>query len=800
MISAIPAPILLPESDMMSQSAAKVHSCKISDRSKDENKLSGSAANSPTSPSADSNSESNPNSPEETLRTLQGSSQSRFPSINGYRNSSGGGFSSPDSPSTPVDPLSRIASAPPQHPRITAINERAKIVLSPKRLKASLDSARRKANLPPHRPASMMQLHHHAAKSHSASTAAHSKQNPKPPMHPKLPRMSPPAYPPEELKIFLAAERDSAQALKTMNELEALKNENSRLTKKKNSPNSQMIYTGLVRSYRELITAKHLDMMLSKGKSFFPEIRKFCEKFPKIELHNHLAGSIFAMTYINLAVEKGYYVDVAARKFYEKSDGDSKRILASQLKSEPKNIPLLNELVNSMSADVEKLKDKDGHLDLEQYATTFFASFAAGDSLTDTWLISLKEQLQPNLKEAERQNVVYTEYMKGIWTGDAPEDIRKSFESTSTFPMILDKVLKCVKDTEYLAPDECDIVRGVWELEAPWKLLSQTQIIHNYVGNFVAKVAKAHDELTEQTFLVPKYRLIAQVFRHRSDAEFFVDMAAAMHFQTYSKMFVGVTIAGREDVPYAVMHFDKQMQIINYLYYKIQSLGISHAVDDAAKKPIPHKWINLTLHAGEFRNKKMLGIAPPSYLPKHVGNSVEVGHASRIGQGVTMTDDERAIVKKHNALIEVCPSSNQLILGVELKHHPVDACLNEQIDISINSDDAAVNKTTLSDEWKNFIIAFKHKISWVHIKNIMRGSAEHVFLPGESIYLKDAKGKYNLKPEFACVYESQCNLSDDAKRVLAYSEKAQLQKKLELEFVKFEDSIVELMKKLQSTD
>ena len=80
----------------------------------------------------------------------------------------------------------------------------------------------------------------------------------------------------------------------------------------------------------------------------------------------------------------------------------------------------------------------------------------------------------------------------------------------------------------------------------------------------------------------------------------------------------------------------------------------------------------IALHAGEL----VEGLVPPEALRFHIRESVRIGHARRIGHGggVMYEDDALGLLREmasKRVLVEVALSSNDLILGVKGKRHPL---------------------------------------------------------------------------------------------------------------------------------
>ncbi len=88
--------------------------------------------------------------------------------------------------------------------------------------------------------------------------------------------------------------------------------------------------------------------------------------------------------------------------------------------------------------------------------------------------------------------------------------------------------------------------------------------------------------------------------------------------------------------------------------------------------------------------------------PASIWGALKVLHAIRIGHGVRCLEDSLLVeeLRKRRIPLEVCPTSN-VCLGVaaSLAEHPLPRLLEEQLFVTINSDDPPMFNTTLTDEY-----------------------------------------------------------------------------------------------------
>jgi adenosine deaminase/aminodeoxyfutalosine deaminase len=100
--------------------------------------------------------------------------------------------------------------------------------------------------------------------------------------------------------------------------------------------------------------------------------------------------------------------------------------------------------------------------------------------------------------------------------------------------------------------------------------------------------------------------------------------------------------------------------------------------------------LHLTAHAGE------------SMGPESVWAALELG-AERIGHGIASVRDEALMrhLREHDIPLEICPTSN-LVTGVvaALEEHPLRRLFDAGVPIVLNSDDPAMFRCSLVDEYR----------------------------------------------------------------------------------------------------
>ena len=172
----------------------------------------------------------------------------------------------------------------------------------------------------------------------------------------------------------------------------------------------------------------------------------------------------------------------------------------------------------------------------------------------------------------------------------------------------------------------------------------------------------------------------------------------------------------------------------------------------------------------------------------HIRNSVERGHAERIGHGVSVMNEKDPIGLLHemaerNVLVEIALTSNDMILGVSGDDHPLPIYMKYGVPVALASDDEGVARSDMTHEYLRAVETYH--LSYADLKRIARQSIEHSFLPGQSLW-KDTKLVFRLVPPCAADQAGIGKRSAACEKFLATNERARMQWKLESEFQEFE--------------
>ena len=259
-------------------------------------------------------------------------------------------------------------------------------------------------------------------------------------------------------------------------------------------------------------------------------------------------------------------------------------------------------------------------------------------------------------------------------------------------------------------------------------------------------------------------RYIYQVLRGLPKQIVFAQILAGFEMATRDPRVVGFNLVMPEDT-YVPMHdYDLHMRIIDFL------------------KPLYPK-VHIALHAGELAP----GVVPPEGMSFHIREAVEMGHAERIGHGVDVMEEENAVellkeMAKKDVMVEINLTSNDLILGVKGKDHPLSSYMKYGVPVALSTDDEGVSRSDMSMEYLRAVT--DQNLSYVQSKSMARTSLEHSFIGGQSLW-RDARKFLRVK-ECATDNAGRVKLSASCEGYLHANARANMQWTLERQFADFE--------------
>lgn len=260
-------------------------------------------------------------------------------------------------------------------------------------------------------------------------------------------------------------------------------------------------------------------------------------------------------------------------------------------------------------------------------------------------------------------------------------------------------------------------------------------------------------------------RYLYQVLRGFPKEQVFAQTLVAFETASADPRVVGINYVMPEDGYISMRDYALHMRIVGYL----------HSL---------YPKVHITLHAGELAP----GLVPYEGLCCHIRLAVEQGHAERIGHGMDIMYEDRPfellkeLAAKH-ILVEINLTSNEVILGVSGKDHPLPLYREYGVPVALDTDDEGVSRINLTHEYVRAAETFD--LHYADFKRMVRDSLEHSFLPGDSLW----RAPEDFGHPVAVCSQSTIGAgkpSSDCAAFLQHSEKAQQQWELERRFRLFE--------------
>jgi hypothetical protein len=456
-----------------------------------------------------------------------------------------------------------------------------------------------------------------------------------------------------------------------------------------------------------------------------PRLLAFLAEMPKGgDLHNHLSGAIYAESYLRWAIEDKLCLAIPALSIVAPPcDPAAGRPPAA---TALRDTATFNQAIDAMSmrnAD----PDRNGH-------DRFFAAFAKFGPAA----ARIGDMLAEVAHRAADEQVSYLELMLTPDGGVAAQRGRAAG---------WDLNLAALRNT-LLATGFRDAVVN----EARQRLDRAEARLRDVLACGSAK---------PDIGCTVTLRYISQVARAGPPEAVFAQMLSGFELARADPRIVGLNLVQPEDDPTAVKDFTLHMSMLDYLH-----------------RLYPE--VRITLHAGELTD----GLVPPEALRFHIRQSIDLGHARRIGHGVAIMFEQDApgLLREMAAkriLVEIALTSNDVILGVRGARHPLMTYLEYGVPVALVTDDAGVSRSSLTLEFRKAVE--EHDLDYLALKRMVRHSLEHAFVAGSSLWA-DAKA---FRAIDACrppggIEGTACQ------SVAAGSAKARLQRDLELALARFE--------------
>jgi adenosine deaminase len=427
-------------------------------------------------------------------------------------------------------------------------------------------------------------------------------------------------------------------------------------------------------------------------------VQSFLAQFPKgADLHFHLQAGVYAETLIHAAGEDKLCIDPAQSKFARDEHGGMVKepcpaplVAASELSGNLTQAQqdLYDHLIDAFS--MRNFVPTTGYSGHDQFFSTFDRFGGLDKRHTGDWIDDVT-------RRASAQNQQYLELLETPSFGHAARTAHELGWNPDLAQMrqaLLDHGLR-----DEVAADREEIHTAI-------ELRNRLQ----HCGTPEALPA-----------CQVQVRFVYQVLRAFSPQQVFAQTLLGFEtveqsIEQHSDDWVGINFVQPEDYMVAMRDYTLHMKMIDYLHTLYPKVHIS-------------------LHAGELAP----GMVPPDGMRFHVRQAVEMGHAERIGHGVSVMyeDDAPALLKElagKHVMIEINLTSNDGILGIKGAEHPFQSYRAAHVPVALSTDDQGVSRIDITHEYVRATL--EYHLRYQDLKQLARTGMEHNFLSGESLWDK----------------------------------------------------------------
>ncbi len=491
---------------------------------------------------------------------------------------------------------------------------------------------------------------------------------------------------------------------------------------------------GAVADMGEQRAARYLDSIRQQPSLLL----EFVERLPKgADLHNHLSGAVYAESYVNFAAHDHLCIERKTLRALAPGQGADGSPTCNESKGQAwaesafSNPVLYRELIDAWSMRNYANSGQSGH---DHFFDTFGKfSAAKGDHFG--------EMLAEAVSRAGHEHVSYVEFIlspDNMGAAKLGAGMGWNGEMAAQRQKLIDKGIERVV---------ADARENIDRAEGTMRSLLKCGSAQPDAGCGVT------------------VRYLYEVHRGLARDQVFAEILAGFEMASADPRVVGLNLVMPEDGLVEMRDFALHMRMLDYL-----------------RKIYPK--VRISLHAGELAP----GLVPPEGLRFHIRESIELGHAERIGHGVDVMYERDPLgllreMAKKNVLVEICLTSNDMILGVLGEEHPLPIYLKYGVPVALATDDEGVARSDIDHEYLRAIQTYS--LNYATLKQMARNSLEHAFLPGKSLWL-------STRPfvRAACRGDRPSaaadSLSPACRSFLQASPRAQLQWKLEGQFAEFE--------------
>jgi adenosine deaminase len=432
---------------------------------------------------------------------------------------------------------------------------------------------------------------------------------------------------------------------------------------------------------------KRAELNLQAAKANPLQLRHFLLGMPKgADLHNHLGGAVYAESWIRVAAQEHLCIDPLDHSFSKPqpaADSAAPACANGKVPAEQafKDQRLYDSLIDAFSMrGFVPSPGVTGH-------DHFFSTFAKFQEASFT---HMGEYINEVAARAASQNEQYLELMH-----------TPSFNHTAMIAHELgwrDDLASLRQEILKRGLTE-DMTNAREELDAAENVRNQAEHCGQPGASPACKV---------------EVRYLCQVLRGFPKEIVFAQTLFCFELATVDPRFVGINYVMPEDGYTSMNDYALHMRMVGFLHDLYPAIHIS-------------------LHAGELAP----GLVPYEGLCCHIRLAIEQAHAERIGHGVDVMYEDRPhellkeLAAKH-VMVEINLTSNDVILGVAGKDHPLPLYRQFHVPVALSTDDEGVSRIDLTHEYVRAVQTYGFHYS--DLKQMIRTGMEHTFLPGSSLW------------------------------------------------------------------
>ena len=415
-----------------------------------------------------------------------------------------------------------------------------------------------------------------------------------------------------------------------------------------------------------------------------PQLEAFLRAMPKGgDLHNHLIGAAYAETYIQLAANDKLCIDGKTLGFIQPPCDDSHERLPAE--AALTDADLYRALIHALSMRDFHPYSQPGIS--ESGEDHFFATFGRFVDLANTHMDDLLAEVA---SRAGHQNESYLELTLGL--DHAAMDLGSKVGWHDNFDEMRAKL------TAAGIQNAVEDVRKALDVAEAQK-------------NRLLACAEREPPLADAGCQVT-IRYIHEVLRAMPKEQVFAQIMLGFLLASSDLRYVSVNPVQPEDDYISMRDYQLHMRMFQYFHNL-------------------YPRVRLTEHAGELAP----GLVPPDGLRFHIRQAVESGQAQRIGHGVDVMYEDgpeqllSEMANKHVA-VEICLTSNDLILGVNGDRHPFPVYRKFGVPVVLATDDEGVSRIDLTHEYLRAVLDYG--LTYADLKKLVRDCIEYSFAEPET--------------------------------------------------------------------